>query len=771
MSLFFGSNPFDDLVERATSENLPLGEVDIALNLDIADKIKSKQVPPKQAALAIKRRLLYKNPNVQLLALKLVDTCAKNSGSHFLTEVAARDFMDTLVSLGGSLQLTDLVVRKAALALIQNWGISFKGKPGLSYVVEIYDTLKREGVPFPPVELAEVSSIMIDTITAPEWSESDVCMRCRTEFTTFTRKHHCRNCGQTFCHSCSSKTAPLHHLGITEAVRVCDGCNLKLMAKAAGATTASPYAPAATAARTGTNNVDSAARKEQEDLERAIAASLMSSGSPAPVKQSSAPKKQAFVDEEEDEDLKAAIEASLRDLNISENKNSSNRNTANDYPEVSGGSTFAGFGGYPDQPQQQQGGAEAAVSPAGPNANELSRVELDNLKLFSDLVERMEADVKERGIGVMSHSQISTLYSQLFALQPKLQWSLDNAVTQYRQSMETNEKVSDSLQMYDRMLQERLNSGAGAIYGGAPQQPYWGAAPPQQAAGYYGASPQPFGGFQPGPPAQLQQGWAPGNAPDMYAQQPPQQYGAPPMQQEYGAPPPPMQQDPAYQQYPPQQYAPDPYQQQQQQDPQQQQYQQTPPNPAGYMGAPPQQQQQQQQQEMYAPIQQQPLQPSLPRSERSVASPPKQSQTMEALSGLQFAPTPVTPVEQPQQIVTSPPVGSGVVPQQVLQEVHQQQAPVAEVGQLQYDASQQQQAPVGQPQYDPNTQQQQYAPPPQQDPQYTYAHAAVAGQQQQQQPPAAATGVPVFPQVPQHQLPPVHQYAPQVEDEAPLIEF
>ncbi|ORY51524.1 hypothetical protein BCR33DRAFT_457792 [Rhizoclosmatium globosum] len=384
--------------EKATSENLPIGTEDMFVNLDIADKIKSKQTPAKYAVASIKRRLLFKNPNVQVLAIKLVDACAKNSGNHFLVEVASKDFMDTLVGLGGSLQLTDLAVRKAALALIQNWGLSFKGKPELSYACEVYETLKREGVPFPPVEKAEVSTIMVDTTTAPEWSDSDVCMRCRTQFTTFTRKHHCRNCGQTFCHSCSSKVAPLPHLGITDPVRVCDGCHLKLVAKAAGATS-SPYsAPVAT----GRHVLDAAALKEEEDLERAIAASLAQS---TPVKKSTpAPIKKPVYDEEEDEDLKAAIEASLRDLKIAENSKS-----GINYPSTSGGtggSTFAGFGGYETQGSIPTPGSPSVTTPA-PNPNELSRIELDNLKLFADLVERMEADVQQRGIGVMSHSQIS----------------------------------------------------------------------------------------------------------------------------------------------------------------------------------------------------------------------------------------------------------------------------------------------------------------------------------------------------------------------------
>ena len=54
----------------------------------------------------------------------------------------------------------------------------------------------------------------------------DACMNrsCQARFTSFERRHHCRNCGGVFCHRCSSNEAKIPALNITKKARVCDKC-------------------------------------------------------------------------------------------------------------------------------------------------------------------------------------------------------------------------------------------------------------------------------------------------------------------------------------------------------------------------------------------------------------------------------------------------------------------------------------------------------------------------------------------------------------------
>ena len=50
------------------------------------------------------------------------------------------------------------------------------------------------------------------------------CSNCQTLFSLVVRRHHCRNCGQIFCSSCSSKSIKIERIGHIQSVRVCDNC-------------------------------------------------------------------------------------------------------------------------------------------------------------------------------------------------------------------------------------------------------------------------------------------------------------------------------------------------------------------------------------------------------------------------------------------------------------------------------------------------------------------------------------------------------------------
>jgi growth factor-regulated tyrosine kinase substrate len=182
------------------------------------------------------------------------------------------------------------------------------------------DTLPDAGFVFPPKDLALATDAMTDTPIAPEWVDSDVCLRCRDVFTTFNRKHHCRNCGLIFDHKCSSKTLPLPHFGITQAVRVCEACHVKLTKKREAEHAVKEASEAKKRAAARSAAVDSI----DPDLQKAIQLSLQESQarpgytptlSTNRWKISEPPiiDRTKRSEDDEDEQLRAAIEASLQE--------------------------------------------------------------------------------------------------------------------------------------------------------------------------------------------------------------------------------------------------------------------------------------------------------------------------------------------------------------------------------------------------------------------------------------------------------------------------
>ncbi|KAI9246520.1 hypothetical protein BY458DRAFT_527825 [Sporodiniella umbellata] len=432
-SFWWGQSALDDLVEKATSELLPAGQVDLALHLEISDQIRSKKVTSKDAIRAFKQRLSHKNPNVVLATLSLVDTCVKNSGSVFVREVATRDFMEevTHVLKTGSNQ----DVKSKALYLIQIWGIAAKHNPSLTYITGTYNLLQAEGYTFPPVT-EKVDSILLETAIAPEWTDSDVCERCRTSFTLTNRKHHCRNCGGTFCQQCSSKNVSLPHLGINDSVRVCDGCYIKVkLAKVADKDTVSQllgntiapssssssliptYAPSTSQKTIDTNKEDD---QFEIDMKKALEMSLKDSQPRSmgyiPSAATSSPVKSKSPEEEaEDADLQAAITASLADLGMS----------------------------HYSQPHP--------TSPPAQDRNELSLTDMENIQLFSTLMQRVQST------DVSGDQHINQLYSQIGSLQPKLVYTLNETCKKHETFIQLHNKLNEAVKAYDRLIHERLS--------------------------------------------------------------------------------------------------------------------------------------------------------------------------------------------------------------------------------------------------------------------------------------------------------------------------
>uniref|UniRef100_A0A183BS91 Hepatocyte growth factor-regulated tyrosine kinase substrate n=1 Tax=Globodera pallida TaxID=36090 RepID=A0A183BS91_GLOPA len=204
-------------LELATDQTLV--EPNWEVILECVDMIRGGEIPVKEALKCIQKRYHNANPHISHHALLILEACVKNCGKKFIREVATKEFMDDLKSM--VISNPPEKIRDKLLELIQCWTSAFKGIPEFKIVEDTHSLLKMNGFEFLPIDEAKA---MFLADCAPDWAEGENCYRCRVEFGVFTRKHHCRACGQIFCDKCSNKQMLLPQFGIEKKVRVCEAC-------------------------------------------------------------------------------------------------------------------------------------------------------------------------------------------------------------------------------------------------------------------------------------------------------------------------------------------------------------------------------------------------------------------------------------------------------------------------------------------------------------------------------------------------------------------
>ena len=393
----------------------------------------------------------------------------------------------------------------------------------MSYAAEIYKSLQSDGFEFPPkdpLEMVASSAAAFETRTTPEWIDGDVCLRCRTAFSTFNRKHHCRNCGNVFCAQCSTKRMPLPWFGIGQDVRVCDGCfSRKAPPKAGGggagasSTSKAPSSPGlnrskssavTSTGRGGAGNAhqrsntlgskpkSSTSRKEEEDLELAISLSLeasrgaggrenyrppgfvpssTSAPSKPPARSSSTSKPDAGrkpegTDAVDDPDLAAAIAASLQDwappqpsapAGMGAEDPTGGRRT----PTMSG-DEYARHRAAPGA--QFSAPTERAAEPAKiatlPSVD-LPVKDIDAILTFSQEVAQFDAALSsgQAPRGTQPPQATQGLFEKSSGARPRLVRGLNEAEKRHRALVAMHEKLTEAVKMYDRLLDAQLAGG------------------------------------------------------------------------------------------------------------------------------------------------------------------------------------------------------------------------------------------------------------------------------------------------------------------------
>ncbi|KAG5986191.1 ESCRT-0 subunit protein hse1 [Claviceps pusilla] len=134
------AGPFDDIVARATDENLT--SEDWGAIIEVCDKVTGNANGPKEAAQSMMKRLAHRNANVQLYTLELAHALCQNCGKPLHREISSRAFTDALLKLAND-RNTHTQVKAKILQKMKEWTDMFSKDVDLGIMADAYHRLKQ----------------------------------------------------------------------------------------------------------------------------------------------------------------------------------------------------------------------------------------------------------------------------------------------------------------------------------------------------------------------------------------------------------------------------------------------------------------------------------------------------------------------------------------------------------------------------------------------------------------------------------------------------
>eukprot|EP01012_Entosiphon_sulcatum_P040705 TRINITY_DN54390_c0_g1_i1.p2 TRINITY_DN54390_c0_g1~~TRINITY_DN54390_c0_g1_i1.p2 ORF type:complete len:582 (-),score=77.70 TRINITY_DN54390_c0_g1_i1:97-1842(-) len=149
-------SPFQDVVDQATSEFLLTP--DWEKNIAIVDQVNLKPDNAKEVVRAIRRRTSHSNPKVQSLALNLIETCMKNCGTLFASELAQnKDLLQDILRIATKEAhgAGEHEAQQKSLQLILTWNHACRGRIVLHPLADLHNQAAQRGARFDSVTVLE----------------------------------------------------------------------------------------------------------------------------------------------------------------------------------------------------------------------------------------------------------------------------------------------------------------------------------------------------------------------------------------------------------------------------------------------------------------------------------------------------------------------------------------------------------------------------------------------------------------------------------------
>lgn len=150
------AGPFDDVVAKATDENLTAE--DWGAIMEVCDRVASDTNGSKEAVQSMIKRLAHRNANVQLYTLELANALSQNCDKSMHRELASRAFTDALLRLAND-RTTHTQVKSKVLERMKEWSDMFKTDADLGIMYDAYTRLKQANPALQPPSAPQKNSL------------------------------------------------------------------------------------------------------------------------------------------------------------------------------------------------------------------------------------------------------------------------------------------------------------------------------------------------------------------------------------------------------------------------------------------------------------------------------------------------------------------------------------------------------------------------------------------------------------------------------------
>ncbi|KAI9033659.1 hypothetical protein CLU79DRAFT_724800 [Phycomyces nitens] len=131
-------------IEKATIPSAT--ELDWTIAFGLCESVNGSELGAKEARKLLQKKMLSNDPNIQYLALELLNALAENCKDKFRSQLSAKSFGEDLETLASPKRSKDERVHGKLVQCLQNWMAEYGSEPSFGALRRVYDNTLEASV-------------------------------------------------------------------------------------------------------------------------------------------------------------------------------------------------------------------------------------------------------------------------------------------------------------------------------------------------------------------------------------------------------------------------------------------------------------------------------------------------------------------------------------------------------------------------------------------------------------------------------------------------